>query len=96
MSDARKLVWPWILALLIGLPVLYVGAYTLTVDRVQFESLLIFELPCTFDFPPVYSLTIPTIGRVSSNEEGWGRVFVPIHSMDRRLRSNYWTLTLYP
>jgi hypothetical protein len=27
MSDARKPLWPWIVALLIGLPVLYVASF---------------------------------------------------------------------
>jgi hypothetical protein len=101
MSDDRKKpLWPWMVALLIGLPVLYVGAYASTVEVSPVESLGPIELS---DGPYVFSLTACYCVRspfgallLASGETGWGRVFAPVHSVDRRLRSTFWTLTLEP
>jgi hypothetical protein len=51
MSDKRKALWPWIVALLIGLPVLYVASFgpafsvwwsAAAADNQQWHSLVLF------------------------------------------------------
>ncbi len=99
MSDDRKSsLWPWIVALLIGLPVMYVGSYALLVHRTSWVGKIPFpgDDPVIFDRPPYYSATIPKVGYFSIGEDGWGRVFAPIHRLDRKLRPEHWTLRIDP
>jgi hypothetical protein len=99
-DDRKKTFWPWIVALLIGLPVLYVGAYAGTVERSPVESLGPIDFsdgPYVFSLSPCYRMRLP-FGKspLASDDTCWGRVFAPVHSVDRRLRSTNWVLTLDP
>jgi hypothetical protein len=100
MSEDRKFIWLWIVALLVGLPVLYVGAYAWTVERSPVYSLGPIDFsdgPYVFSLAPCYCVRSPLgVLHISGGEAGWGRGFAPVHSIDRRLRSSYWTLTLDP
>jgi hypothetical protein len=91
MSDDRKKpLWPWIAAVLVALPVLYVGSYALLVERSRWQI--------TRDGSgrvPIYSSTIPKVGRVPFSKE-WDELFAPIHALDRKLRPGYWPQKIRP
>ena len=98
MSDERKPSWPWIVALLIGLPVLNVASYGFLLGRTAW----VFKAPFPGDAPlilprhAIYAVTIPWIGSYSMGEEGLGHIFALIHRLDRKLRPEYWTFRIDP
>ncbi len=93
-DDRRKPLWPWIVSLLIGLPVLYVGSYAALVNGTLFAYKAPFPSDPPFIRPrdPIYSVLVPMIGNLGTGKDGWvGRAFAPVHRIDRKLRPEYWT-----
>ncbi len=92
MSDERKPVWPWIVALLIGMPMMYVGAYACTVERLPVSC----RSQRAVSRRPCYYVPLPFGASLYGNETDWGRVFHPVHSADRQLRPKYWNFRINP
>ena len=98
MND-RKPLWPWIVALLTGLPVLYIGSYAALVERTAwaFKATLPGDPAFIRPHHPIYSVTIPIIGGLLTGDDGWvGRVFAPVHCVDPKVRSEFWTFRIDP
>jgi hypothetical protein len=93
MGEERKnaAAWPWIVGLLVLLPVAYVGTYVYAVDR----GPLFHRGPdvpgAIKDWPPYYGLYCPVGGNVFiENQVAFKQLFAPLHWVDRRLRPTHW------
>ena len=89
MSEARKSIWPWIMALLIGLLSLYVGIYAVMVTPIQ-----------VFNFDPSGMGNDNSAGYaepwylnegpVSKAHRYLKSAFYPVHEIDRHVRPSVW------
>jgi hypothetical protein len=94
MNDDRKSLWPWIAALLIGLPVMYVASfgpvYMLVVSPVAYVDEGHLGIVSSGQVEPVYISRNSGIGECANRGLQWA--FIPVNWLDRRIRASIWEI----